>query len=183
MGRSMPSVVQQTALSGRSQSGADRIAVKLGYLSLALGIAEVIAPRAICRALGMRGTESLVRAYGAREIANGVAILSSADPEPWVWARVAGDLADIATVSTAIRPENRKRENSVFALAGLLAVTAIDVACARALNSEKGNRKTAVTDYGDRSGYPQGLRAARGAAKSFRVPNDMKIPAPLRPYA
>ena len=90
----MPRVVQQTALSGRSQSGADRIAAKLGYLSLALGAAEIIAPRAICRTLGLRGTEPLVRAYGAREIANGVAILSSANPEPWVWARVAGDLAD-----------------------------------------------------------------------------------------
>jgi hypothetical protein len=183
MDRFMPRVVQQTALSGRSQSGADRIAAKLGYLSLALGAAEIIAPRAICRTLGLRGTEPLVRAYGAREIANGVAILSSANPEPWVWARVAGDLADMATVSTAMRPDNRKRDNSILALAGLLAVTAIDVACAKALNSEKGNRKTAVADYGDRSGYPRGLAAARGAAKDFKAPNDMRIPAPLRPYA
>lgn len=179
----MPSAVARTALPGRSQSASDRLAANLGYFSLALGVVEIMAPRVICRALGLRGLETVVRAYGAREIANGVAILSSHDPEPWVWARVAGDLADVATVATAVRPENRKRDNSVLALAGLLAVTALDVACARSLGAGKGDRHTAVADYGHRSGYPNGLAAARGAARDFRVPEDFRTPRLLRPLA
>jgi hypothetical protein len=159
------------------------VAANLGYFSLALGAVELVAPQAICRALGLRGLESVVRAYGAREIANGVAILTSHDPEPWVWARVAGDLADVATAATGLRPDNRKRDNSLLAVAGLLAVTAVDIACAKSLGSGKGDRTTAVTDYSDRSGYPSGVSAARGAARDFKVPDDMRIPRPLRPLA
>jgi hypothetical protein len=176
----MPSV-QTSSLPGRSQSAGDRLAANLGFLSLALGAAELVAPQTICRALGLIGLEPVVRAYGAREIANGVAILTSHDPEPWVWARVAGDLADVATVATALRPDNRKRDNSVLALAGLLAVTAIDIACAKSLG--KGNRKTATADYSDRGGYPNGISSARGAAKDFVLPEDMRIPRLLRPFS
>ena len=179
----MPSVVQRSAQSGRSQSAGDRLATNLGYLSLALGTAEILVPQSICRALGLRGLEPVVRAYGAREIANGVAILSSHDPEPWVWARVAGDLADMATVAAGVRPDNRERGNSVLALVGLIAVTAVDVACAKALNLEKGSRQTAVTDYSRRGGFPNGLRAARGAARNFKIPDDMRIPRLMRPFS
>ena len=68
-----------------------------------------------------------------------------------------------------------------MSLAGLLAVTAIDVACARSLGSGKGDRNTATADYSDRTGYPNGAAAARGAAKDFRVPEDMATPKLLRP--
>src|ERR1700741_3942418 len=127
----MPNFVKSTTLPGRSQSARDRLAANLGYLSRALGAAELLAPRAISRTLGLRGLEPVIRAYGAREIANGLAILSSHDPEPWVWTRVAGDLADVATVSTGLRSDNRRRNSNMLALAGLLAVTAIDIACAK----------------------------------------------------
>ena len=179
----MPSSIQSNALPGRSQSAGDRLATNLGYFSLALGAAELIAPRTISRALGLRGLEPVIRAYGAREIANGMAILTSHDPEPWVWARVAGDLADVATVATGLRPDNRKRENSLLALAGLLAVTAIDIACAKSLNSAKGGITTAIADYSNRSGYPKGVSASRGAASDFEVPEDMRIPRLLRPLS
>src|SRR5215208_7371781 len=59
-----------------SLSGADRLAKGLGWFSLVLGAAELIAPQRITRALGMEGKEALVRAYGAREIASGMLSLS-----------------------------------------------------------------------------------------------------------
>jgi hypothetical protein len=86
-------------------------------------------------------------------------------------------------LATGLRSDNRKRDNSVLALASLLAVTAIAVACAKSLGSGKGDRNTAVTDYGNRSGYPRGVGAARGAARNFKVPEDMRIPRLLRPFA
>jgi hypothetical protein len=182
MERSMPSAVRPTALSGQSQSARDRFAKNLGYLSIALGVTELLAPRAVSNAVGMRGLDNVIRAYGAREIATGLAILTSHNPEPWVWARVAGDIADMATVATGLQQDNTRREANVVALGALAAVTALDVACARSLNLEKGNRKTAITDYSSRSGFPRGVQAARGAARNAPISDDMRTPRLLRPY-
>jgi len=177
----MPSVVPRTALRGQSRSGRDKLARSLGYFSIALGVAELLAPKALCNAIGIRGLESVVRAYGAREVATGVAILASHDPAPWIWARVAGDMADIATVATGLQQDNTRKDNNVLALAALAAVTVADVVCASALGVEKGDRKTAVADYSSRSGFPQGLHAGWGAARDFAVPENMKTPPLLRP--
>jgi len=171
----------RTALSGESRSANDKLARNFGYFSIALGAAELLAPKAICNAAGLKGLEPVIRAYGAREIATGVAILASHDPAPWIWARVAGDMADIATVAMGPRQDNSRKENSAVALAALAAVTLVDIACAKGLSGEKGSRKTAVTNYSNRSGFPNGLDAARGAASDFRIPEDMKVPELLRP--
>lgn len=176
----MRSAIAPTALRARSQSGHDRMAKGLGYLSIALGAAELVAPWAMCRAAGLNGMEPLVRSYGAREIATGVAILTSHNRAPWIWGRVAGDMADIATVATGIRRNGEKTTNAILTLAALAAVTAVDVMCASGLESEKGNRKTAVADYSDRSGFPGGLQAARGAARHLKIPADMKTPEILK---
>jgi hypothetical protein len=178
----MLDVVRRSALPGRSQSSNDKVARGLGYFSIALGVAELVAPGAICRAAGMRGLETIVRGYGAREIATGVAILSSHDPEPWIWTRVAGDLADIATVAAGAQQDNTSKGRSAVALAALATVTLMDLACASGLQLEKGNRNTARQDYGRRSGFPRGLQAARGAARDFQVPGDMRTPELLRPW-
>jgi hypothetical protein len=143
------------------------MAKNLGYLSIALGIAELVAPRAICRMVGLRGLERLVQVYGAREIATGVAILGSHSPEPWIWTRVAGDVGDMATVASGL--QGGKKNRTMFALTALAAVTVLDALCASGLNAEKGNSKTANADYGDRSGFPQGLQSARGAAGAARL--------------
>src|SRR3954471_7401271 len=171
---SMHDVARRTARSGRSQSTYDTLARGLGYFSIALGVAELVAPAAVCRVAGVRGVEPIIRGYGAREIATGVAILTSHDPEPWIWARVAGDVADIATVATGLRPDNARKDNNALALATLAVVTAVDVVCASGLSSEKGGRRTAIADYSDRSGFPKGLQATRGAARDFKAPKDMR---------
>ena len=173
-------IVPRTAIRGRSWSSQDRLARNLGFFSIALGMVELLAPRALCNAIGLRGMETVIRAYGARELATGVAILTSHDPEPWIWARVAGDVADIATVAAGLQQDNGRKDNNVLALAAVAAVTAVDVACARGLNAEKGNRQTAVVNYSNRSGFPQGLEGARGAARDFKVPADFRIPEALR---
>ncbi len=178
----MPSAVPRTALAGRSQSGRDRLAKNLGYFSIALGVAELFAAKTVCSAAGIEGLEKVIRVYGAREIATGVAILTSHDREPWIWARVAGDIADMATVATTLQQDNARRNTNIIALGALAAVTAFDVACARGLNSEKANRSTAIADYSNRSGFPGGLKAAWGAARDAPVADDMKTPRTLRAF-
>ena len=53
----------------RSTEYAHSMARGLGWFSIGLGLAEVLAPRALTRGLGMEGNEQLVQAYGLREIA------------------------------------------------------------------------------------------------------------------
>jgi hypothetical protein len=79
------------------------------------------------------------------------------------------------------RQDNGRKGNSVLALSALAAVAAIDVACANGLKAQKGNRKTANADYGDRSGFPRGLEAAWGGGARFppaRRQEDAEIAAP-----
>src|SRR3981081_648109 len=144
MERCMHSLVPKTALRGQAQSGHEKLAKNLGYFSIALGVVELLVPRALCNAIGLKGLEPVIRAYGAREVATGIAILASHDPAPWIWARVAGDVADIATVGTGLRQDNASKDNSALALAALAAVTIVDVVCASGLSSQKGNRSTAL---------------------------------------
>ena len=84
----------------QSRTPAETLATGLGWFSIALGLAEIVAPRALCRAIGLEGREGLVRAYGVREVMTGMAILTSHDPTPWIWGRVGGDALDIATLAT-----------------------------------------------------------------------------------
>jgi hypothetical protein len=175
--------IPQTALRGRSQSANDKLATGLGIFSIALGAVELFAPRALCRALGFEGHEKLVQAYGAREVATGVAILASHDPTPWIWGRVAGDGLDLATLVTGLRGDNPQKSNVGLAIAAVTGVTALDVMCAQGLSNEQGGRATAVADYSDRVGFPQGRQQARGAARgTANIPADMRQPDALQPH-
>ena len=176
----MSSLVPRTALRGVSQSPYDKMAQGLGYFSIGLGLAELLAPQSLCRMLDMDGEETLIRAYGVRELATGVAILTSHDPTPWIWGRVAGDALDIGTLATATRGTPEKRDNVVGAFAALVGVTALDAICATGLMAEKGPA-TARVDYSGRSGFPRPPNAMRGAASGFQVPRDMRVPDLLRP--
>lgn len=172
----------RTAMRGRSQSGYAKLATGLGWFSIALGAAELLAPRSLCRWLGMDGHENLVRAYGVREVATGVAILASHDPTPWIWGRVGGDALDLATLATGLHGNNLEKENVGVAIAAVAGVTALDVLCAQGLTSEKGDRYTAIADYSDRSGFPRGAGASLGVARDLEIPRDFRIPEPMRPW-
>jgi hypothetical protein len=88
-----------------------KVARGLGWFSLGLGITEIVAGKQLGRALGMEGRAWLLRIYRLREIAAGVGIFSKKHPAPWVWARVAGDVLDIATVAAAYTKDSPKKEN------------------------------------------------------------------------
>jgi hypothetical protein len=118
-----------------SASSYHTLARGLGWFSIALGAVELLAPDTLTRRLGMGGSEGLVQAYGVREIMTGIAILSSDDPTPWLWGRVAGDALDLATLGAAINDRNPQRQNVGVALAAVAGVTALDVYCAQGLQN------------------------------------------------
>ncbi len=125
--------------------GPRRTAVGLGLFSLALGVAEIVAPEKMAKSLGLEGKENLLRAYGLREIAAGVGILMSRDPTPSLWARVGGDALDLATLGAGANEENPKGDVLVAAIGAVAAVTVADVLCAAALQSaERRRQRTAI---------------------------------------
>ena len=170
----------ESAARRRSDGSTDALARGLGWFSIALGVAEVLAPRTLARALGMNGSEALLRAYGVREIATGLGILAARDPAPWIWGRVGGDALDIATLATGLDERNPRKQNVGIALAAVAGVTLLDVACAQALSAHGDKRP--MRDYSNRSGLPRPPEAMRGAARDFEVPRDMRIPEAMRPF-
>jgi hypothetical protein len=149
-----------------SLSVSDKLAKTLGWFALGLGLAELIAPGRITRALGMQGTEGLVRAYGAREIASGVLTLST-DKQVGLWTRVAGDGMDVTTLLTGLREDNPKRANVSAALLAVLGVTLLDLVAAQGATTQQRQSVGRRRLYHDRSGFPMGLQAAAGAAKTW----------------
>ena len=145
----------------------------LGWFSIGLGLTELIAAERITRALGMGGKEALVRAYGVRELGHGIVSLSP-DKHLGLWSRVAGDGLDIATLMTAMRHDNPKRDNVGIALAAVLGVTLLDIIGAQGVTARHSRPRGRPRSYRDRTGFPQGVQAARGAARDFQVPRDMR---------
>ena len=170
-------------MAQRLETSAQDLAQGLGWFSIGLGVAELVAPQHLARLLGMEGRDDLIRTYGVRELVTGVGILSQDDPTPWMWARVGGDALDLGTLAMGLGRDNPQRANVGLAMAVVAGVTALDVYCARALAGEREAEPLRIRDYSARRGLPRPPDAMRGAARDFQVPRDMRIPEPLRPYA
>ncbi|HSR12961.1 MAG TPA: SRPBCC family protein [Thermodesulfobacteriota bacterium] len=115
----------------------ERLANSLGWFSIGLGLAEVIAPRSLARLIGLRGgagTRLLLRFYGVREIAAGVGILAQKKPSGWLWGRVGGDVVDLASLGLAMTSAEARRGRLGAATAAVAGVTALDVYCGQKLS-------------------------------------------------
>jgi hypothetical protein len=110
------------------------LANALGWFSIGLGVVESAAPGAVARFLGIPPRNRMIRAMGMREITAGIGILTKERPARWMWARVAGDVVDLAMLGAAVPPSNRRNRVAVsVALVG--AIFALDVYCARQLTA------------------------------------------------
>ena len=164
--------------TGTSSAGAaDRIAKGLGWFSIGLGLAEILAPRQITRALGMQGSENLVRAYGFREIASGLVTLSP-DKHIGLCSRLAGDALDAATLMRGMRDDNPKRDNVALALTMVLGVTLLDFLAEQGVRVRHTRARGERRLYHDRSGFPRGLQASKGAARNFQAPREIRAKPP-----
>ena len=171
-----PSVIQR---GPSAQAPAARLAKGLGWFSLALGIAELVAARPLARALGMRRHTALLRAFGAREVASGIAVLS-VDPRSGLFARVGGDAMDLAALALLSRGGPRVRRNVALALAAVAGVALLDAWCAASLQRRRA-RRGGGRDYSDRSGFPQPPQSMRGAAADAALPAELRAALPGSP--
>jgi hypothetical protein len=143
----------------RPNHSARTMARSLGWLSIGMGLAEVLMPGKLARYLGVPGNEGLIRACGAREIATGIGLLMTDDPKPWIYGRIGGDVLDLAGLGMSIE-KGTEQVNAAIAAGAVAGITALDISCARGLASE--SEPVIEWDYSDRSGFPQGADAMRG---------------------
>jgi hypothetical protein len=121
------------------RTATETLAIALGWFSIALGAAEILAPRQLARLIGAPcdgRTEATLRAYGAREMASGIGILSRPDEAKWLWSRVGGDALDLATIAALARRDDSDRTRLTIAAAAVAGVTALDVIAAVQLSPQ-----------------------------------------------
>lgn len=102
----------------------------LGWFSIALGVTELAAPRALARLIGVdpRGaTPWILRAMGAREILAGLGVLMRPRRPLPLWGRVAGDAVDLALLGVAAFGKRTRMPRIAGAIAAVGGVTALDI--------------------------------------------------------
>jgi uncharacterized membrane protein len=144
-----------SATAGSSRDRFSRIdyqsvAQGLGWFSVALGLAETIAPRGMASLIGVRygiRDRNFLRSplFGPRELAAGLGILTQSKRAAWLWGRVAGDAIDLGMLASALTSRRNDRARVAGALAAVLGVTAVDCACALEFTQAEGFSPTLRT--------------------------------------
>jgi uncharacterized membrane protein len=132
----------------------------LGWFSIGLGVAQVVAPGSVARMIGVandRRSRSTLRAVGVREITSGVGILTRPRPAGWVWSRVAGDLMDMSLLGRAMSDDEGEPRLTRAATAAVAGIAVLDVICAQQLSRD--------TDY---SGDGDDLDEEEASAGAYR---------------
>lgn len=126
--------------SRMSQNDIDeRLSYGLGWFSIGLGLAELLAPGKMAQLIGASDenrNRNVMRAYGLREIAAGIGILSQPTAPAWLWTRVAGDMLDLGSMLAAMGSRKADRGRLIAATAAVAGVTALDIYCGQKLSSK-----------------------------------------------
>ena len=102
------------------------IARFLGWFSIGLGVAEFLAPRTLCRLIGVKANPGLLRLFGVREITSGIGILTQQqNQDRWLKTRVAGDALDLLSLGSAMTSSGSSRGKLALATAAVAGVTAL----------------------------------------------------------
>jgi uncharacterized membrane protein len=132
---------------------AERVAHGLGWLSIGLGLAQITAPGRVARMIGVDDDEAsrnTMVAIGLRELASGVGILARERPAGPAWARVGGDVMDLALLGRALRRDDGRRNRLTAATAAVVGLTILDVLAARSLARTSATRPAALRPRGIR---------------------------------
>ena len=141
----------------------------LGWFSIGLGLAELAMPRRLARIAGAPNLPTMTRIFGLREIGTGIGILTSKDPSPWLWGRVAGDALDVATVGAGLVTRGRPLR-TLASVAMLLGIAYIDMQVAQKAPPSRKLEKRSSRDYRSRSGFPRSPTEMRGIALKPSTP-------------
>lgn len=125
--RNPPNVYHYAPTAAAGAGGAARLVQALGWFSVGLGLAQLVAPRRVARGIGVDAHSNLVRALGVREVASGFGILTRRKPTSWLWSRVAGDAMDLALLGRAARKPSTARGRIGLVGAAVAGIAALDL--------------------------------------------------------
>src|ERR1051325_6183636 len=122
--------------TGLPHTSAKKLAKGLGWFSVGLGLAELLAPRAIASISGVsKERTGFIRLYGLGELAAGIMIFTQEKRVEAAWSRPAADALDLTSLGVSATSSAAKLGRVAFATANVLAVTALDVMCAMQLSN------------------------------------------------
>jgi uncharacterized membrane protein len=111
----------------------------LGFFSVGLGLAELAAPNALARLIGVgsdRTTRRTLRVFGAREIAHGLGIFSKPRRSLPLWSRVVGDVIDLSFLAWALKSRRTNTERVIGAMVAVVGVAALDAYAGAKLSAD-----------------------------------------------
>src|SRR5688572_1252963 len=116
-------------LQGLRRAVTDRATLdqSLGWLSLGLGLTQVLAPKTLGRMIGVGDQSTLMRMCGVREIVSGVGLLSGRAPAAFAMSRVVGDAMDLALLGAALRSPQADPARIAAAATAVAGVAAADL--------------------------------------------------------
>ena len=121
-----------------------RMAKRLGWMGIGVGLTEMLAPEWLARQIGVdEDRTTLLRAMGVREAVTGVIVLVDDRPTTGMWGRVAGDAMDISLLAAALTSPRNRKGRVLGALGMALGATLQDVLCARGLQMQSLHTQTA----------------------------------------
>jgi uncharacterized membrane protein len=142
----------RTAGPSRATEG---LSMGLGWFSVGLGMAELLAPDGVAALIGAprnRQNRTALQAAGLRELTAGLGILGQPNEPGWMLARVGGDVMDLALLAAGFGATNARRGRLGAATFAVLGVTALDLLA---------HRRLATTDAAGRPRLPEHAAMAR----------------------
>lgn len=121
----------------------------LGWFSVGLGVAELLAPRKVERAIGAGNRHKILTpALGLREITSGIGILTQKTPKEWLWSRVIGDVMDLALLGAAYRSKRANGRRLAIATTMVAGVTALDIIASKQASKERVSTRNGRSENG-----------------------------------
>lgn len=126
-----------------------KLAHGLGWLSIGLGVATLVAPRRLARAMGVKNEHDVLQLVGVREIITGIGILTESRPAGWLWGRVAGDAMDLALLSRAsITGDHRTRARIAMVAVGGIALVDVAASVQHSTGDHRSTSRNLLTGAG-----------------------------------
>ncbi|HEX6601059.1 MAG TPA: hypothetical protein VF030_00320 [Solirubrobacterales bacterium] len=165
----MRAMSSSNELHGPGDGRDERVAEGLGWFSLGLGVAQLLAPGALNRLAGIRDDAPARRAQrivGIREVGAFAAIMADR-PRPALplWSRVGGDLMDLALLGHAWQDKRENGPRLAMTIASIAGVTGLDIYAA-IRHTEAERRRDPEMEGKAAGGGPVQVKAAVTVRKS-----------------
>lgn len=148
----------------------DRVARRLGWLSMGLGLAQLLMPRRVQQLAGLPlgDYSAVIRAAGVRELVHGLLIFMQARPHQAMWTRVAGDVMDLGLLAAATRQRCVDQPRLALTMATVAGIWALDLATAVQLRRQNAQaQRFSTVTRGELGGKTKG--GAFRAVKSTTI--------------